>query len=168
MWQKEGITTMVAAQRWPHKNMPCREEYRLVRNRYTATIDEAKKEYYSEKVQDCAGDQKKPFEIIKSLTKALQQEQYPDSHSWKDLADVFGDFFMMKIQRIRTKLDSQDPKPITIPRVPVKEDIFLTFQPLSEDDVRKLINKSPNKQCSSDPIKKNGSWRYASIIFFPY
>ena len=59
----------------------------------------------------------------------------------------------MKIQKIRTKLDSQDPEPITIPRVPVKEeDMFLSFQPLSEDDVRKLIKQSPNKQCSSDPI----------------
>ena len=83
----------------------------------------------------------------KSLTKPLQQEQYPDSDSLKDLADAFGDFFIMKIQKIRTKLDSQDPEPITIPRVPVKEeDIFLSFQPLTEDDVRKLIKQSPNKQ----------------------
>ena len=59
----------------------------------------------------------------------------------------------MKIQKIRTKLDSQDPEPITIPRVPVKEeDMFLSFQPLTKDDVRKLIKQSPNKQCSSDPI----------------
>ena len=30
--------------------------------------------------------------------------------------------------------------------------MFLSFQPLTEDDVRKLIKQSPNKQCSSDPI----------------
>ena len=91
-----------------------------------------------------------------SLSKPLQQEQYPDSDSLKDLADAFGDFFIMRIQEIRTKLDSQDPEPITIPRVPVKEeDMFLSFQPLTEDDVRKLIKQSPNKQCSSDP---NPTW----------
>ena len=137
----------------PIKNGTCREEYRLVRNGYRSAIDEAKTEYYSGKVQECAGDQKKLFEIIKSLTKPLQQEQYPDSDSMKDLADAFGDFFIMKIQKIRTKLDSQDPEPITIPRMPVKEeDMFLSFQPLTEDDVRKLIKLSPNKQCSSNPI----------------
>ena len=137
----------------PIKNVTCREEYRLVRNRYRSATDKAKTEYYSAKVQECAGDQKKLFEIIQSLTKPLQQEQYPDSDSLKDLADAFGDFFIMKIQKIRTKLDSQNPEPITIPRVPVKEeDMFLSFQPLSEDDVRKLIKQSPNKQCSSDPI----------------
>ena len=138
---------------YPIKNVTFREEYRLVRNRYRSAIDEAKTEYYSGKVQECTGDQKKLFEIIKSLTKPLQQQQYPDSDSLKDLADAFGDFFIMKIQKIRTKLDSQDPEPISIPRVPVKEeDVFLSFQTLTEDDVRKLIKQSPNKQCSSDPI----------------
>ena len=59
----------------------------------------------------------------------------------------------MKIQKIRTKLDSQDPEAITIPRVPVKEeDMFLSIQPLTEDNARKLLKQSRNKQCSSDPI----------------
>ena len=50
-------------------------------------------------------------------------------------------------------MDGQDPEPITIPRVPAREeDTLLPFQPLSEEDVRKLIERSPNKQCSSDPI----------------
>ena len=85
---------------------------------------------------------KEIIEIIKFLTKLLQQEQYSDSDSLKDLVDAFGDFYIMKIQKIRTKLDSQDPEPISIPRVPVKEeDMFLSFQPLSEDDVRKLITR---------------------------
>ena len=49
----------------------------------------------------------------------------------------------MKIQNIRTKLNSQDPEPSTIPMVSVKEeDMFLSFQPLTEDDVRKLIKQS--------------------------
>ena len=96
---------------------------------------------------------KEIIEIIKFLTKPLQQEQYSDSDSLKDLVDAFGDFYIMKIQKIRTKLDSQDPEPISIPMVPVKEeDMFLSFQPLSEDDVRKLIKQSPDKQYSSDPI----------------
>ena len=115
----------------PIKNVTCREEYRVVHNRYRSAIDEAKTEYYFGKVQECAGDQKKLFNTIKSLTKALQQEQCPDSDSLKDLADTFGDFFIMKIKKI-SKLESQDPESIAIPRVPVKEeDIFLSFEPLS-------------------------------------
>ena len=63
----------------PTKNVTCREEYRLMCNRYRSAINEAKAEYYSGKVQECAGDQKKLFKIIKFLTKSLQQEQCLDS-----------------------------------------------------------------------------------------
>ena len=35
----------------------------------------------------------------------------------------------MKIEKIRTKLDNQDPEPITIPRVPEKEEDHFTFFP---------------------------------------
>ena len=64
--------------------------------------------------------------------------------------------------------DSQDSEPITVPRVPVKEDMFLSFQPPTEADVRNLIKKkSPNKQCSSDPIP---TWllKECLILCFPY
>ena len=38
--------------------------------------------------------------------------------------------------------DSQDSEPITVPRVPVKEeDMFLSFQPLTEAGVMNLIKK---------------------------
>ena len=101
-----------------------------------------------------------------TVTKPLQ-EQHPDSTSLKDLADAFGEFFIMKIKKIRTKLDSQNPEPIMLPRMPVK-DLFLSFQPLSEDDVRQLIKQLPYKQCSSDPILTYDSWRNALILSFPY
>ena len=61
-------------------------------------------EYYSGKVQEYTGEQNKLFEIIKSFTRLLQQEQYPESGPLKDPADAFGDFFIMKIQKIRKKI----------------------------------------------------------------
>ena len=63
------------------------------------------------RLQECAGDQKKFFQIIKSIIKQLQQEQYPDSDSLKDLLDALGDFFSMKIQKTWTELDCQAPGP---------------------------------------------------------
>ena len=86
-----------------------REEYKSVRKRYRSAIDELKKEYNSGIFQECVGDQKKRFEIIKYPTKPLQ-EQYRHSDPLKDLADALGDFFVMKIRNIRRKLDSHDPE----------------------------------------------------------
>ena len=65
----------------PINNVICREEYRLVCNRYRSAIDKAKTEYHSGKVQECAGDPKKLLEIIKFLTKPVQQKEYPNSDS---------------------------------------------------------------------------------------
>ena len=80
-----------------------------MRNRYKSAIDKTTTEYYSRKVQECGRDQKKLFEIINSLTKPLKWEQYTYFDSLKDLADTFGDFFVMKIKKIGTKLDNPDP-----------------------------------------------------------
>ena len=74
-------------------------------------------------------------------------------------------FFVIKVQIIRTKLDSQDPEPITIPRVPLKEDMFLSFQPLSQDGIRTFIKQSPNKQCRSDPIP---TWLLKECLDSPF
>ena len=61
----------------PIKYVTCREEYRLVRNRYRSAIDEAKTEYYSGKVKECVGDQNKLFEIIKSRTNHYNKSNIP-------------------------------------------------------------------------------------------
>ena len=70
----------------------------------------------------------------------------------KDLLDAFGDFFLLKIQKPRTKFDNNDPE-ITIPRVlTIKDGLSSSFQPSSGDGVRKLIKQSPSNQCNNDPI----------------
>ena len=91
--------------------------------------------------------------MIKSLTKPQQQEQYPDSASLKDLADAFGDFFVMKIKNIRSKLEKIEvnSEPIVQDNIPT-EDMLLAFRPLSEEEVRKMIRKAPNKHCDLDPM----------------
>ena len=75
----------------PKKSTTYREEYQTVRNLYRSAIDEAKTGYYSSKVQESAGDQKKLFVPIHSLTKPQQEENFPDSSSIKDLANAFCD-----------------------------------------------------------------------------
>ena len=86
-WWRQGRTTMVAAQRWPHEHVTCREEYKLVRNRYRSTIDEAKTEYYSGKFRNVLEIKRNSSKSVKSFTKPLQQEQCPDTDSLKGLAD---------------------------------------------------------------------------------
>jgi hypothetical protein len=137
----------------PIKSVTYKEEYNHSRNQYSSALETAKTECYSNQVQMCAGDQKKLFSLIKSLTKPQQQEQYPDAASLKDLADAFGDFFVMKINKIRSKLEKIDvtPEPVERNNIPV-ENMLLAFRPLSQEEVRKMIKKAPNKHCDLDPM----------------
>ena len=130
-----------------------KKQYNQARNEYRAAIEKTKTEYYSDQVQKCAGDQKKLFALIRSISKPQEQEQYPDCSSLQNLANAFANFFAMKIANIRTKLEEYTIETEAIPTDAIpRENMLLAFQPLSEDDIRKLIIKSPNKQCDSDPI----------------
>ena len=137
----------------PIKSDQLRHQFKLARNACRMEMDSARCSHYSDKIIQCAGDQKKLFTLINNLTKPMQQAQYPECDSLEQLASAFGNFFISKIEQIRSDLDSQDVKPIILPSVHLcEEDQLNHFQLLSIDDVRKLIKRSPNKQCESDPI----------------
>jgi hypothetical protein len=67
------------------------------RNNCKNAMDEAKTKYYSEKVKECAGDQRQLFKLINHLTKPTQDTQYPAHTSLSQLANDFGNFFATKI-----------------------------------------------------------------------
>ncbi len=75
----------------------------------------------------------------------------PDHDSIQVLADQFGDYFIQKIEDIRTEIDAQtctyQPSDCTQP-----DTTFSTFKPLSQDDVRKLVMKSKSTTCDLDPL----------------
>ena len=80
--------------------------------------------------------------------------KYPASSSMQNLTNEFNKYFITKIDLIREELDeiemATSPSEYLIDYKQVKE--FSAFERLSEDQVKKLIMKSPNKQCASDPI----------------
>ena len=96
--------------------------------------------------------------IKETINQALNQRgetPYPPHASEKELANNFSKFFSNKINKIRENLDNHTEIPqddqykiesakFTNP--------FNEFKPLSEDEVRELIKKSPNKYCELDPL----------------
>ena len=80
--------------------------------------------------------------------------KYPASSSMKNLTDEFNEYFITKIDLIIEELDEieMDTSPLEylMDYEQVKE--FSAFERLSEDQVKKLVMKSPNKQCASEPI----------------
>ena len=114
----------------------------------------AKQQYYSDKINECQGDRRKLFELIKSLSKAKEKIQCPASASREKLANDFNDYFVTKIKAIRVELDAIDvektPSEYLKDCKPTRK--LCDFEPLSENQVREITKKSPNKQCASDPL----------------
>ena len=106
---------------------------------------------FSDAIIEAEGDQKKLYSIIKSLTAVKSDMQLPHHTSLQHLAEDFGQFFIKKIEDIRTELNA--PANLLIPQSPSYTGSHLTkFNQLTHADVRKLIMSSKTTSCDMDPI----------------
>ena len=139
---------------WRSKSDEDRAFFKLKRNKFIHRLNMAKQQYYSDKIIECQGDERKLFELLKSLFEAKEKIQYPASASKQKLANDFNDYFVAKIKATRDELHAID-----IEKTPFEylKDYkaarkFFHCELLSENQIREIIKKSPNKQCVSDPV----------------
>ena len=71
------------------------------RNKYNAMIREEKLKSTSGKVEECKGDTRKLYSLVRYLTGTKVQNPMPSSTGDKELANDFADYFIEKIQKIR-------------------------------------------------------------------
>ena len=104
------------------KRMKCREKlwrkysnddlwkaFKVVRLQYKTSIRKAKNIIISDKIQDCKRDTKKLYALVSNLTGKNTENPLPESENMEKLSNKFADYFLEKIQMIRTELD-QHPK----------------------------------------------------------
>ena len=114
-----------------------------------------KTKYYADKIEECGTDQKPLFNVINSLQNKRRAIALPSSGSISELPDIFNKFFTTKISQIRHKLDSDSCTDISFTGISDSKcsNISLdTFRPAAEEEVFKIISKSPKKSCALDPI----------------
>ena len=117
-------------------------------------VDQAKKDYYSGRISDCANDQKQLFKIVNSLFHKSKETPLPSHESPEELADRFANFFVEKINKIRQQLASVQSKTNesqNIKNPPCSKEL-VTLEPASEEEIRKLILSSATKSCNLDPL----------------
>ena len=64
-----------------------------------------KQKYYSDKIEESQGDQRKLFKLVKSIMKPEDRVKYLASSSMKNLTNEFNEYFITKIDLIREELD---------------------------------------------------------------
>ena len=91
------------------------------------------------------------FSVIGDILHSKQPTRLPDHDSSSELANRFAGYFTAKIENIRSALpniqsDSSDPSRSS------DYDWWNAFAAVSEDDVKRIISKSPSPSCLLDPL----------------
>ena len=121
-----------------------------LRKTYSKVLHRSKVAYYSEIIEKNKSNQKQLFQIIKKLKQDNGSTIYPEHSSKTQLANEFSDYFEAKITKIRAKFPSTSKFNEYDKTVDVTP--LTSFQPLSNEDIRKLILSAAPKSYSLDPI----------------
>ena len=107
-----------------------------------------RKSTLSDKVNDCNNDTKQSYAFVNGIIGRASENPMPKNHCDEQLAEEFTDHFMAKIKKIHDTLKNY------LTYKPVHQDIKLLkeFQPLTEQEVSKIIGKMASKSCEIDPI----------------
>ena len=128
-----------------------KDTYREVCNNYSMSLKNAKQRYYFDLIEECGGDTRKLFQVVRSLSNKPEENQLPPHDDPCKLADDFGEFFCQKVDLIRNEIDAITVVPPVL-NVPTPENKFEKFDVLSEEEVSDIIMGSSNASCQLDPI----------------
>ena len=127
-----------------------RAEYVAKRDEYVSAIGNAKETYFQAKIDDCGYDQKKLFSVLNEILHKKKQESLPEHTSAHDLAETFNRFFIEKIQKIRSELDS-NATTNTYQDTPCLHRLDM-LTPCTLKEMEVIIRASSNASCELDPI----------------
>ena len=138
LWRKTGLTA--------HRDLFIEE-----RKKVNTLISETKKQYYREAILSFGNDTKQLFRMTSELLGNVIATPLPTIKSHDELASMFSDFFIQKIERIH------DSIPITanqvLPDMTLSDDVVLRdFRPVERDEILSLINRCASKTCDLDPM----------------
>ena len=138
LWRRTGLTV--------HK-----EIYRAEKCKYNSLLLDSKATYFNERITECGNDSKAISKIIDDLLFRHKTTKLPAYSSAQDLANRFATFFKEKIDKIRDELPDCSDIDLNIPQD--KPPSTLSFlQTTTQEEVWKIICKSPSKSCTLDPI----------------
>ena len=129
--------------------------FKAKKNIATSVMKRARTTYYTDLIQENSDDSRKLFRCAKSLFNQEANLTFPGYNDNTKLANDIGKFFVQKIERIRTALDTAasnlgptaiEPLHTSCPSQQA------SFTDRSEEDVKRLIGRSSKKTCSLDPM----------------
>ena len=119
---------------------------------YHDSIKLAKQKYYSDQIASSRGN---PRQLWNTVNKVLHRKQSsPLPSPSPSLPSLFGSFFQDKIAKLRDSISSNHTHPLS-PHDPTpasQPGKLLSFEPVTVEEIEKLLSHSPDKQCDLDPL----------------
>ncbi|CAB3996663.1 RNA-directed DNA polymerase from transposon X-element [Paramuricea clavata] len=128
--------------------------YKSKKNYMIFVMNRSRKKFYTDFVLEHSSDQRKLFNAAKSLFHQRNDLNFPAYEDQIMLANDIGEFFVQKIENIRSELDlsASDLHNRVFDESITLNACFDSFEQLSEEDVKNLITKSNGKTSSLDPM----------------
>ena len=137
-----------------------RERFTIQRLAVSSMITEAKRKHFEEQLSDCS-NQREVYKVVNKMLHQGKQSKLPSHASDRVLAVSFNEFFMTKIDDIRADLDamalhsSDAVDQINRSILQVSDRTYPRlehFDPTSEDEIQRIIARSPSTFSTHDPL----------------
>jgi exonuclease III len=127
------------------------ELYCAKKTGYNNLLSSAKKQHYNTKIAELGHDTKAISRVIDEILHKNKEIKLPKHVSSEELANRFVTFFSDKITAIRESLPTSICTNASW-NLPTAACSLNNFEPVTEEEVLKLITAAAPKSCSSDPI----------------
>ena len=143
--------------------------FKSQRNRTTYLMNAARKAFYADFISENSTDQGKLFRAAKKLLSMKEELCFPNYSDKTILVNDIADFFVSKIDTIRSNINALSSSCLTDT---VPEDfeigpqkVLSSFKPLTEAAICKLIQSSAKRSCALDPMPSPLSCRVLTFFF---
>ena len=117
---------------------------------------EKQTEYFASAIESCNNSHKELSRLCKSLMDTSKSRVLPSYHSPEVMATHFNDYFIGKIVKIRSSFEGsgdRNPQQRCGNGMDTYEGTVMTdFQPISQEDLKKIILSKPIKTSPEDPL----------------
>ena len=139
-----------AERRWLKSKLTVHKQiYDSTKQKVTNLVDKAKQAYYSAKIQ-ASTTCEQHFQNVNTILGKNSSSPLPSTFDSDDFPNVFSDYFTEKICTIRNNFLPSNPT--ACPANHFAGNPLLTFEPVTDEFVLKMINSAPVKSCELDPI----------------
>ena len=144
------VERRIAERKWCQSGLTVHKEiYAKQRSLVSNLIRKAKKGYICEKIVNCDSS-RELFRLSNQMMGTFGDTVLPSNIPPESLPDKFSEFFVGKIEQIRSSLHSDRPVPTET--VVFSGTLFAEFQPITDERVKAVLREMSKKSCDLDPI----------------